>query len=118
LTGELASLTSPPAPAQKGKTQDALSNQFFDLDTYPNPFNPSTNLCYSLPERAQVTLAIYDVLGRQLAVLAKGDIGAGRHEVVWNAEGRSTGVYYARLVATSDVGKVLCNKTNRLLLVK
>lgn len=57
----------------------------------PNPFNPRTTLRFGLDRRQYITLAVYDVMGRRLAVLAQGDHTAGEHEVVWqgrDARGR------------------------------
>ncbi|MCU0638815.1 MAG: T9SS type A sorting domain-containing protein [Candidatus Krumholzibacteria bacterium] len=70
----------------------------------PNPFNPVTSIAYILEERSFVTLAVYDVAGRRVAVLVEGMEEAGSHAVTWNGtDGRggqvSSGVYFARLVA-------------------
>jgi hypothetical protein len=61
-----------------------------------NPFRNAAELRYALPARGAVRLAIYDVGGRQVAVLAEGEQEAGPHPVRWGARGRS-GVYLARL---------------------
>ncbi len=54
----------------------------------PNPFNPATTLAFVLPERREVTLAIYDATGRLVAVLFNGVLPAGEHEAIW--DGRDT----------------------------
>jgi len=69
---------------------------------YPNPFNPSTSFQFALKAPAAIELAIYDLGGRQIAVLATGDWTAGTHSVVWNGkdlsgQNASSGVYLARL---------------------
>ena len=71
---------------------------------YPNPFNPETVIGYVLGERKAVELAVYDVLGRRVRVLVRGEQGAGRYEVVWDgrdAGGRpvASGAYVVRLEA-------------------
>ncbi len=66
---------------------------------YPNPFNPTTTIRYALPAESEVRLAVYDVLGREVAVLLDGRQAAGRHAVVWEAGGLSSGVYFYRIVA-------------------
>ncbi|MCP4572355.1 MAG: DUF3459 domain-containing protein [bacterium] len=71
---------------------------------FPNPFNPETVIAFELPREATVSLAVYDVAGRRLAVLADGPRAAGPHRVTWQGAddaGRSVGagVYFARLVA-------------------
>ncbi len=66
---------------------------------YPNPFNPSTSIRFSLPEAMEVTLAIYDILGRQIEILFRGRMDAGQHQITFNAGYLPTGVYFARLAA-------------------
>lgn len=64
---------------------------------YPNPFNPSTTISYSLAAAAHVRLEVFDVLGRRVATLVDGPRSAGTHEAVFNANGLSSGNYYYRL---------------------
>ena len=67
---------------------------------YPNPFNPSTTIAFQLNRPLQISLVIYDTMGREVARLLSGDrFTAGRHQVVWNGEGLASGVYYYRLRA-------------------
>lgn len=68
---------------------------------YPNPFNPSTIISYQLPAATLVRLAVYDLLGRELAVLANERKAAGRHEVRWDATGFPSGIYVCRMTAGS-----------------
>ena len=79
---------------------------------YPNPFNPRTVIPYAVAERSTVRIAVYDVLGREVAVLVDGAVSAGRYEVVWDASRLPTGVYVVRLRAGSVV------KTQRVTLMK
>ncbi len=85
---------------------------------HPNPFNPSTVLDYDLPEPGNVSLAIFDVLGREVAVLANGFHQAGFHNVTWNAGSAASGVYLARFVVRSEFGAVTYSKVNKLVLMK
>lgn len=64
---------------------------------YPNPFNPATTIAFSLPERAQTTLKIYNILGQEVVTLVDEVLSPGRHEVRWNASDRASGVYFYRL---------------------
>lgn len=64
---------------------------------YPNPFNPTTTLEYALPEGRQVTLAVYNTLGQEVAVLVNGYQASGDHRVVFDASDLPSGTYYARL---------------------
>ena len=66
---------------------------------YPNPFNPSTMIRYSIPERAFVTVSIYDVLGRQISVLVNGESEIGSKEIRFDGTGLASGVYLVRLTA-------------------
>ena len=60
---------------------------------YPNPFNPSTIIPYELATEQHVTITVYDILGRQIAVLVDNNETAGRHHAVFNAQGLSSGIY-------------------------
>jgi hypothetical protein len=66
---------------------------------YPNPFNASTQIQYSLDHRGVMSLVIYDVLGREVATLAQGMQDAGVYSVNWQADGVSSGTYFAVLRA-------------------
>jgi hypothetical protein len=79
---------------------------------YPNPFNPVTTIEYALPERADVSLAVYTALGEQVAVLASGEHAAGRHVVRLDASGWGSGMYVYRLRAGDQV------RTRSFLLLK
>jgi hypothetical protein len=79
---------------------------------YPNPFNPSTVIGYELPEAAHVQLAVYDLLGREVAVLVNEITPAGRHQAVFNGQHLSSGIYVYRL---QSGGQLL---TGRMLLMK
>ncbi|MBN2172320.1 MAG: T9SS type A sorting domain-containing protein, partial [Candidatus Krumholzibacteriota bacterium] len=84
---------------------------------YPNPFNPRTTISFSLPAAAEITLAVHDVRGRQVALLASGAWSAGRHDVVWDGRDGAghpvaSGLYLYRLEA--DGVRI----TNKMLLMK
>jgi len=64
---------------------------------FPNPFNSSTVIKFSIPERKFITLTIYDVNGKEIANLIKGFIDAGEHNVVFNAEKFASGIYFYKL---------------------
>ncbi len=75
---------------------------------YPNPFNPIARIAFDVSERSRVTLAIYDVSGRSIAVLVDREMEPGRYEAVWNGHtgtGRTaaSGIYFCRLVAGRTV---------------
>jgi hypothetical protein len=66
---------------------------------YPNPFNPGTVVPFELASAGPVRLAVYDVTGRQVALLANTTMAAGRHSVAWDASGLPSGVYVIQLRA-------------------
>jgi hypothetical protein len=68
---------------------------------YPNPFKPTTTLTYAIPESQHVRLTVYDLLGRQVAVLVEGRRPPGRYQVHFDAKGLPSGVYYIELQAGS-----------------
>jgi PKD repeat protein len=65
----------------------------------PNPFNPATVIGFALPREMAVRLTVFDVRGRAVAVLADGVLGAGAHEVRWDARDQASGLYFYRLEA-------------------
>lgn len=68
-----------------------------ELTTYPNPLRTQATVEYALPEAKNVRLAVYDILGRQVAVLENGRKEAGRHRVTLQSDQLSSGVYFGRL---------------------
>jgi len=84
---------------------------------YPNPFNPTTTISYDLPEQAQVTLDIFDIMGKQIKTLVNQSQDAGNKIAVWNGTdnlGRSVsaGVYLYRIKAGEF------SQTRKMLLLK
>lgn len=79
---------------------------------FPNPFNPATTIRFTLSAPASVRVTVYDLLGREVAVLAEGRMEGGDHAVRWNASERSSGVYLCRLEADAH------RFTTKLLLQK
>ncbi|TVR13361.1 MAG: T9SS C-terminal target domain-containing protein [Balneolaceae bacterium] len=70
---------------------------------YPNPFNPTTQIRYELPQQENVRLTVYDMAGRQVAMLVNQSMNAGAHTVTFDASNLSSGVYVYRLQAGSTV---------------
>jgi len=66
---------------------------------FPNPFNPTTMIAFDLPQRSEVKLIVYDIMGRTVAELASGNMTAGYHKIQFNAANLSSGVYFYKLQA-------------------
>jgi len=75
----------------------------YSLANFPNPFNPSTTIHFTLPVAEKMTLKIYDLLGREIETLFDGTLEAGTHEMHWNAGVRAGGVYFCRLQTATMV---------------
>ena len=85
-----------------GAGQHVVTPAGFSLmQNYPNPFNPATVIPFTVPATEWVSLAVLDVLGREVAVLVNGPVEAGTHTVEWTATGMASGVYLYRLRAGS-----------------
>ena len=70
---------------------------------YPNPFNPATTISFYLPERSQVRLGIYNVVGQQVGMLKDEQMTEGDHTVVWNAIDMPSGIYIVQLETSGNV---------------
>lgn len=79
---------------------------------FPNPFNPNTNIQYSLPERSHATLEVYNMLGQRIATLVNNTLPAGTHTANFDATGLTSGVYFYRLKVGNEV------QTRKLTLIK
>jgi hypothetical protein len=66
-------------------------------NNYPNPFNPSTKISYSIPRKSMVTLEVYDLAGNQISTLVNEEKSAGSYEVVFEASQLTSGVYFYTL---------------------
>jgi ligand-binding sensor domain-containing protein len=86
--------------------------QFVLHQNYPNPFNPTTVISYHLPVLSDVKLAVYDLLGREVAVLVNEKMDAGVHEVRFEASALPSGMFFYRLNAGDFV------QTKRLVVLK
>jgi hypothetical protein len=79
---------------------------------YPNPFNPSTTINYQIPSSGQVTLQVFDVLGREIETLVNGVKQAGSYSVTFNAQNLPSGVYVYRIRGNNFV------QSKKMLLIK
>jgi len=84
---------------------------------YPNPFNPETDISFSLPERTQVSLIVYNILGEKVKTLVSGDMDAGTHTIHRNGRDEAgnsvaSGIYFYRLKTESF------DQTRKMVLMK
>jgi len=79
---------------------------------YPNPFNPETNIKFTLPKAGLVTLTIYNILGKETAVLINKQMSAGNQSIEWNASNYPSGVYFYKLKAGDFID------TKKMVLIK
>ena len=112
---ESPQVTAAPSVAGKadadGFSKEGIAGDEVQLPTeyalngnYPNPFNPTTTISFDLPEAASVSLEVYDMMGRRVATLVNGELGAGSYETIWNARSDAgapvaSGVYIYRIQA-------------------
>ncbi len=97
---------------------DADVPETFVLEqNFPNPFNPGTVISFRSPITSHLSLKIYDVLGREVAVLVNQAMASGEHRVTWNAEHRPSGMYFYALEATSPNGNTL-TRTKKMVLIR
>jgi len=87
-------------------------NEEFTVQNFPNPFNPTTSIKFTLPENGYVILKIYDIRGREVITLIDAERQAGAHNIVWNSRDKSgtqaaSGMYFYRI---QYKGQVLTNK--------
>ena len=74
----------------------ATPTEYVLRQNFPNPFNPATTIRFAVPQRAHVTLAVFNMLGQQVATLVQGEQEAGYHEVQFDASGLASGMYLCR----------------------
>lgn len=107
---ETSQSSSSPVP---GADMTKMPTEFKLLDNYPNPFNPRTTIRFEIPIRTTVTLRIYDIHGRDIAVLLRDRAyEAGRYEVNFDASHLSSGIYLYQFSAGThnDVRKMILLK--------
>lgn len=83
-----------------------LITKFELLGNYPNPFNPSTNIRFSLPENADVQLHVYSLQGQRVDTIYLGSTNRGIHSVRFNANSLASGIYLYRIIATSHSNSI------------
>ena len=80
--------------------------------SYPNPFNETTMIPFTLPEKSYITLTIYNIIGEKVTTLVDGVRQSGSHALMWDAKGYSSGIYLYRLQSNRHI------KTGKMILMK
>jgi len=74
-----------------------LISEFRLNQNYPNPFNPTTTISYTIPMMSNVSLKVFNILGKEVATLVNETKNAGNYSINFNASGLSSGVYFYQL---------------------
>lgn len=90
----------------------AIPKKFQLYQNFPNPFNPSTTIQFALPKKAKVLMTLYDILGREVTTLINEEREAGIHQVIFQANELSSGIYFYRIQADQF------HQTKKLILMK
>lgn len=93
-------------------TSAIIPKYFSILQNYPNPFNPVTNIKFNIPKSSQVSIIIYDLLGREITQLLNEQLTAGSYSVDWDASAYPSGVYFYKLQTENFT------ETKKMVLVK
>ncbi len=94
------------------KQKDVIPAKYSLSQNYPNPFNPETVIGYQIPAAGFVSLKVYDVLGREVAVLVNGEKSPGSYKIKFDGRNLSSGVYFYRIQTDKFV------QSKKMLLVK
>ena len=95
-----------------GEVELSNPSRFVISSAYPNPFNPTTKLNFSIPEKGYLEINIFDINGALIESLVKKDFSAGEYSIDWNASSYSSGVYIANYKFGLKV------KSQKLMLIK
>ena len=99
----------PPESGGSSVEDKLIQEQFTLLGNYPNPFNPSTNIQFEIPEKSHVRLSVYSITGQSVISLIDWTVAEGRHIIKWEPVGLSAGLYLYSLEAGKKklMGKML-----------
>lgn len=100
----------------KEDTEDKIT---FNLEqNYPNPFNPVTNIRFVIPEEAFVSLKVYDILGKEIAIIIDGEFSKGNYEITFDGRNLSSGIYFYTLEYTNIYSEIYYSLTKQMMLIK
>jgi hypothetical protein len=93
-------------------TETNLATTFRLDQNFPNPFNPSTTISFSLPEVSYVLLKMFNALGEEIEILVSEELSAGNYKFDWNAINLPSGIYFYTLIVESF------SQTKKMILIK
>ena len=99
------------------EAEDILPN-IFSISVYPNPFNPTTTVNFTIPNDSKVKIDIYNSLGQKVAELVNSNHTKGSHSISWNAIGFSSGTYFAKFTAIDLYNNKIHSDVKKLILLK
>ena len=99
-------------PTDVAEQARSIPESFELLQNYPNPFNAATTISFELSRSQNITLTVYDILGRRVKTLVDQYLPAGNHSFVFNTSGLTSGIYFARLESNN------ATETIRMLLLR
>jgi hypothetical protein len=80
-----------------------IPDNYLLSQNYPNPFNPSTQIEFSVPVESNVSIVVYDLVGREVVTLVNENMPSGNYSLTWNAAGLTSGVYFYRMESQNYV---------------
>ncbi|SVC82859.1 uncharacterized protein METZ01_LOCUS335713, partial [marine metagenome] len=95
-----------------------IPDQFNLFQNYPNPFNSATQIRYNIPEYSKVSLKIFDITGREIAVLYNGYKYPGRYTLFWNASKFVSGLYFLEINVTSSNNAIIFRDIKKILYIQ
>lgn len=84
----------------------------------PNPFNPTTRITYSIFEKSQISVKVFDIMGREVCNLVDGIESSGDYSIVWDATGMASGIYFVKMEAKSMESGSTFSAAKKMLLLK
>jgi ligand-binding sensor domain-containing protein len=99
-------------PVEVKNESNEIPKKFSLYQNYPNPFNPTTTIEFDIPERTNVKLTIYDILGREVETLIDKELEPGKYKINFNATNLPSGVYFYTLKTPKSI------QTKKMLLIK
>jgi hypothetical protein len=92
-----------PDISEEVQREASVPNEFTLCQNYPNPFNPSTTIRYALAQDSEVKIVVYDLSGKEVAILVNTNLRAGNYTVKWNADTIASGIYIYKLITKNFV---------------